>query len=786
MLIISTFDLNMSKLKKAFIIFISTITLVVVLVIVCISPLTKYLIERFDNKYTGREIKMNWAYVNPFTGYFHFDNLKIYEFKSDSVFFSTSGLSANVAMSKLLSKTYEVSELTLDNPKGLVFQDRKQFNFSDLITKFSSKKDTIQKSAPLHLNILNIKINNGVFYYTEIVTPIHYFIKNVTIESAGYRWNVDTIPTTFSFLSGIGSGDVKGNFNVNSKNKEYQLGIHVHKFDLNIVGQYIKDLSNYGSFKAYLDADFKSKGNLINRANVTNSGLISISDFHFGKNSSEDFAAFDNLTIAIKQISPQNFKYIFDSVSLKKPYFKYEKYDYLDNVQTMFGKKGANVKAANAAGARFNLVIEIAKYIKTMSRNLLRSNYKIDRIAIYNGKIKYNDYSLSEKFSIALHPFTFKADSVNKTHKRINVQIASGIEPYGNFALGISINPKDSSDFDLKYHFKKLPAAMFNPYLIKYTSFPLDRGTIEMKGMWNVRNGQIKSTNHLVIIDPRVGKRIRNKYANWLPLRLAMFFVRERGNVIDYEVPILGNLNNPKFKFRDVIVDALENIFVKPATTPYRIEVRNAETNIEKSLMLKWEIRTSVLVAKQEKFLKRMANFLDENPEATITVNAQRYELKEKEYILFYEAKKKYYIKHNDKNSRSFDEDDSLKVEKMSIKDSLFIHYLNKKVNNALLFTVQDKCTQLIGANIVDFKFKELNKKRVNTFMLYFKENGTEKRVKIALGKNVIPYNGFSFYKINYQGDLPNYLLEAYRKMNELNNETPRNKFKKARKQIGA
>ena len=136
---------------------------------------------------------------------------------------------------------------------------------------------------------------------------------------------------------------------------------------------------------------------------------------------------------------------------------------------------------------------------------------------------------------------------------------------------------------------------MFNPYLIKYTAFPLDRGTIEIKGLWKVRNGQIVSTNHLVIIDPRVGEKSRNKFASWLPLNLAMFFVKERGNVIDYDVPITGNLNNPKFILRDVIVDALKNIFVKPLTTPYRFEVRNTETEIENWLSLKWEMRRNYL-----------------------------------------------------------------------------------------------------------------------------------------------------------------------------------------------
>jgi hypothetical protein len=771
----------MNKLKKIVKISIISIIILVVLVIAFISPLTKYFVEKYDIKYTGREITMDWAYVNPFSGYLHFSNLKIYELDSDTIFFSTNGLSANITMYKLLSKNYEISQFKLEQPQGVVVQNDKYFNFNDLIEKLSPTGDSSTTKEPLHFSILNIKIVNGEFHYSEVVTPINYFIKNVNIESEGYRWDVDTIPITFSFLSGIGSGDMEGNFTINSKNKDYSLAVLVHKFDLNIIGQYVKDLSNYGSFKAFLDADFKSEGNLIERDRVTSSGNIQISDFHFGKTAKEDYASFDKLVIAIHELSPQKLVYFYDSVSLNRPYFKYEKYDYLDNVQTMFGKKGANVKEANADGAKFNLVIEIANYIKVISKNFLRSNYRIDRVAIYDGEIKYNDYSLSEKFSIELNPFTFTADSVDKTHKRVNFKITSDIKPYGHFDVGISINPKDSSDFDLNYNFQKVALSMFNPYLIKYTSFPLDRGTVEVKGLWTVRNGIINSNNHLIIIDPRVGNRLKNKNSKWLPMRFIMFFVRERGNVIDYEIPITRNLKNPKLELRDVIFDALENVFVKPATTPYLIVVRNVELEIEKSLSLKWEMRNSRLTSTQKFFLKRMVHFIKENPEATIVVNPQEYELKEKEYILFYEAKKRYFMKYYVKNNQSFNKYDSIKVEKMSIKDSLFVHYLNGQIHDSLLFTVQDKCLKLIGFNVVDLKYKILCQQRTEVFMNYFKAAGIEKRVKVANGKIGIPYNGYSLYKIEYKGDFPEYLLKAYRRMNKLNNEAPRRKFKRAR-----
>jgi hypothetical protein len=227
----------------------------------------------------------------------------------------------------------------------------------------------------------------------------------------------------------------------------------------------------------------------------------------------------------------------------------------------------------------------------------------------------------------------------------------------------------------------------------------------------------------------------------------------------------------------------LENIFVKPATTPYRLQVKNMETEIEKSHTLKWAMRQGSLLPGQEKFVNTMVDFLIKNPEATIAVYPMEYAEKEKEHILFFEAKKKYFLLSNDKNAPFLSEDDSLKVDKMSVKDSLFVHYLNKKMNNNMMFTIQEKCNNFVGSAIINAKFKQLNKEREDAFMLDFKQKGMQNRVKMYTGENNIPYNGFSFYKIVFKGEIPEALVKAYRKMNELNDEAPRKKFKKERKQ---
>lgn len=768
---------NLSRLKKTLIIITGVFLLFATLIIAFISPITKYLVEKLDEKYTGRHITMDWAYVNPFTGYAHFSNFRIYEAKSDSLFFSVEGVNINISLLKLFSKTIELSEVSLDHPIVMIIQDKNALNFNDLIELFSSKGEDSTK-LPLHFNMLNFKIKDGEFFYLENHTPIHYSIKNVQVESPGMRWNSDTIYAKISFSSGIGKGEVKGDFTINIQNLDYRYAVIVQKFDLDIIEQYLKELTNYGTFSAFLDANIKSKGNFKDKENVTTSGQLSISDFHFGKTPAEDYASFEQFKLVIHELSPKNRIYFYDSVTLTQPYFKYERYDQLDNIQTIFGNAGENITNSLADAGKFNLVIEIANYIKVLSRNFFQSHYKINHLEIVKGNLKFNDYSLSEKFSVDLNPLSITADSIDKENERANISFQSGIEPFGEVMADLSINPKDSGDFDIHYKLQKVPIAFFNPYTITYTSFPIDKGTLALNGTWNVRNGIIQSNNHLLLIDPRTTKRLKKKDVHWIPLPIIMAFVREKGNVIDYEIPISGNLADPKFHLHDVIFDILENIFVKPATTPYRMEVKTTEIEIEKSLSLSWEMRKSNLLPKQQAFLDKIAEFLSDNPDATIDIYPHQYTVKEKEYILLYESKKQYYLKKHNESDSALTETDITSIEKTSTKDSSFSRYLNKMVKDSLLFTIQDKCNILFGPEKVNHQLMQLMQEREQAFISCFSKRNVQGQVHIAKVENVIPYNGFSYYKIVYQGDIPKSLLKAYEKMNDLDEKAPRKQFK--------
>ncbi len=776
--LLSSTSANSARIKRGLKIFLFTIVLVPALVIIFSSPIIKYCVEKYDTKYTGREITIDLPYVNLFTGYVHLSNVVIKEANNDSLFFTAKGIGANFSVFKLFNKNIEISDLTLKDPVFTIVQDKKSLNLDDLITRFSSKANSGSKKEPLKLSILNLKINNGELHYKEINTPVHLFIKKLFMNSSGIRWNSDTIASTYSFLSGVGKGGMSGYFNINTKNLNYTIGSAIDSLDLHFINQYIKDLANYGEFKAALNAKLNTRGNFKDAQAVTARGNVCFADFHLKDHKGEDCMSIEKLEVGLTQLSPNDRKYIFDSILITKPYFKYEEYDHQNNIQAIFYKKNAGGYVSKNP-ERFNLILEIGNYFKTISKNFFKSNYQVNRLAISKGEFEYNNFSLNERFSISADPLYLEADSINKTKQMVELKFKTLLQPYGNIDMVLNINPKDSSDFDFVYHLKNLPLAMFNPYLISYTSFPVDRGTVILKGNWRVRNGYIQSANHLLVIDPRISERIHRENSKRIPLPLVMAFIRERGNVIDYEVPINGDMKRPHFNFKDVIWDALKNIFVKPLTTRYKFTVKNVEDQVERSHSLKWTTGQCSLEKDQNKFLKRLADYLSETPGARLTISPMEYTEKEKEYILFFAAKKKYYLRGS--KSGSFDKQDSLVVNKINTKDPLFEKHLTRYCNNPMLFTLQEKCYSYVGEAEVKKKLYQLRAQREEEFRGYFKENKTNDRITINSVINKIPYNGFSFFKIEYNKGVPESLNKAYERMAELNSKSPRKKYQSER-----
>jgi hypothetical protein len=537
---------------------------VFVLAIIVISPVAKYVIEKNDIDWLGREVIVNNCFVNPLTGTIWLSGLKVFEQNSTSVFFDANYVSANLELGKLVSGTYEFSSMTIYTPTARIIRYRDSVNFTDIIEKFTP--DPLDKTPRenIRFNLLDFTIKNGKFHYEEDLMPVSFFAKDINISSPGLRWDNDTVALNYSFTSENDSGTVIGKTDINRKNLNYLFELKIDNYSLEIVNQYLHDLTNEGVFKAQLNADIKTSGNFQNVDSVKASGVLAMHEIHFGKKNEEDFAFIKELKFSAQLLNPFEQIFNFDSITIQKPYLKYELYDELDNIQVLFGKGGANVAAATANPKKVNLVIEIVRLVEKLARNVLRSDYKLDCLAMTDGNLEFVDYSIDGIFKAAAIPFNLRADSIYNQRKLVKLEINSGIMPNGRMNINVSLDPKDSSYFDMNYHFQNIPITMFNPYVVNYTSFRFDSGKIKADGNWKVRNGNIDSENHLVIVNPGLTKRAKEKQSSWIPMPFLVALAKEKGNKIDYQIPISGSLNDPDFNIMSILSDILKNVLLKP------------------------------------------------------------------------------------------------------------------------------------------------------------------------------------------------------------------------------
>lgn len=100
-----------------------------IIFIIFLSSIVKYVIEKYSEEYTGREITMENLHINLLTGNIRVDKLKIYEAKSRDIFFACDKIETGISVHKLLASKYDITELKIEKPLINITQKGNCFNY---------------------------------------------------------------------------------------------------------------------------------------------------------------------------------------------------------------------------------------------------------------------------------------------------------------------------------------------------------------------------------------------------------------------------------------------------------------------------------------------------------------------------------------------------------------------------------------------------------------------------------------------------------------------------------
>jgi uncharacterized protein involved in outer membrane biogenesis len=192
-------------------------------------------------------------------------------------------------------------------------------------------------------------------------------------------------------------------------------------------------------------------------------------------------------------------------------------------------------------------------------------------ITLKNGEVNYLDNFIQPHYTALLTRLDGKVGAFGTNSKQpADVLLAAKLNRASPVSISGSINLlAPMASLDVQANAAQVQMPPLTPYSAKYTGYPITAGTLSANVHYVLAVRRLTATNHLLLDQLTVGERVENSSARNLPLRLAIAVLKDSQGRIDLKIPISGSLNDPQFDLGRIIWEALVNVIMKAAASPF-------------------------------------------------------------------------------------------------------------------------------------------------------------------------------------------------------------------------
>ncbi|MCR9106449.1 MAG: DUF748 domain-containing protein [Gammaproteobacteria bacterium] len=194
-------------------------------------------------------------------------------------------------------------------------------------------------------------------------------------------------------------------------------------------------------------------------------------------------------------------------------------------------------------------------------------------VILHESKIDFMDQSLPIPFRTIIGDINGAIKNLNSDAAIVaDVDIKGAVDTYAPVALTGTMNPLAAPmSLDLNLTFDGVDMAMLSPYSATYAGYRIDSGLLDLDLTYALENDALKGMNKVRLDKLKLGEKIASDKAIDAPLELALAILTDANGVIDMQVPVAGNVDDPSFALGGVIAKAFIGLFTKVITAPFSI-----------------------------------------------------------------------------------------------------------------------------------------------------------------------------------------------------------------------
>lgn len=312
-------------------------------------------------------------------------------------------------------------------------------------------------------------------------------------------------------------------------------------------------------------------------------GDVAVSDLRTIDNAlKEDFVKWDRLGLreVRYQSMPQRLR--IGTIELRRPYARVViAPDGTSNVSAILAGPGATATAAPGptlalpAGQAGTPPATAATRAAAGSRSRppIPFPVQVGMVRIEDGSARFADLTTKPNFDIGMEKLKGTIVGLSSApNSRAKVVIDGQVNDFSPVTIRGQVNPLAAESYmDLSMTLRNLELASFTPYSGRFAGYSIRKGKLSADLHYKVQDRKLDADHKFVIDQFELGDKVDSPDATHLPLKLAVALLKDRNGVIDLNLPVTGDLDDPQFRIGPIVWKVFVNLVTKAATAPFAL-----------------------------------------------------------------------------------------------------------------------------------------------------------------------------------------------------------------------
>ncbi len=249
-------------------------------------------------------------------------------------------------------------------------------------------------------------------------------------------------------------------------------------------------------------------------------------------------------------------------------------------------------------------------------------DFEIKKVSMDDGTVLFTDKSIKSGYKTGLYNMSFSLDKIGtKINEKAPFSFKTEIDKYAPFTVAGTLDPVNQQPgFSFTSTLKGLDMSHLSPYSGVYIGSNLKSGKLSLNLDYAVHDSKLKGKNNINARDLYLGEKVPGEPVVKAPVGIGLALLRDISGVIDLDVGISGDLDDPGFSVSGVIIKALVNIIVKAAASPFKLLAGLVPGGGDDLGTVAFDGGASTLTLENKEGLKTLFEALAKRPQLLLTI----------------------------------------------------------------------------------------------------------------------------------------------------------------------